>query len=91
MDIVFLKCLKKQKDKLAAKLEREHILMQKLAPLSNNIVRLLKEHERLNIAELETLTNANRNTLKVRLRELVRDNFIEHNGKARSTWYRLKA
>jgi len=89
--LFFLKCLKKQKDKLAAKLEREHILAGKLATLSNDIIRLLKEHERLSIAEIETLTRANRNTLKVRLRELVRDNYIEQNGKARSTWYRLKA
>ena len=89
--LFFLKCLKKQKDKLAAKLEREHILANKLAPLSSDIIRLLKEHERLSIAEIETLTRANRNTLKVRLRELVRDNYIEQNGKARSTWYRLKA
>lgn len=89
--LFFLKCLKKQKDKLAAKLEREHILANKLAPLSSDIIRLLKEHERLSIAEIETLTRANRNTLKVRLRELVRDNYIEQNGKARSTRYRLKA
>ncbi len=89
--LFFLKCLKKQKDNLAAKLEREHILANKLAPLSSDIIRLLKEHERLSIAEIETLTNANRNTLKVRLRELVRDNYIEQNGKARSTRYRLKA
>ena len=89
--VFFLKSLKKQKDKLAAKLERERILAQKLAPLSVDILRLLKAHDRLSIAEIETLTEANRNTLKVRLRELVRDNFIEQSGKARSTWYRLKA
>ena len=89
--LFFLKCLKKQKDKLSVKLEREYILAQKLAPLSSDILRLLKGHERLSIAEIETLTRANRNTLKVRLRELVHDNYIEQNGKARSTWYRLKA
>ncbi len=88
--VFFLKSLKRQKDKLAAKLERERILAQKLPQLSNYILALLREHERLSIAEIETLTNANRNTLKVRLRELVRDNFLEQNGKARSTWYRLK-
>lgn len=87
----FLKSLKKQKDKLAAKLEREKILAQKLPKLSGDILSLLKEHERLSIGELEALTNANRNTLKVRLRELVRDNFIEQNGKGRSTSYLLKA
>ncbi len=89
--LFFLKCLKKQKDKLAAKLEREQILAQKLPKLSIDILRLLREHERLSIAEIETLTRANRNTLKVRLRELVAGNFIEQQGSARATIYRLKA
>ncbi len=89
--LFFLKCLKKQKDKLAAKLEREKIIAQILPKLSCDILALLKEHQRLSIAEIEAVTKANRNTLKVRLRELVRDNLIEQNGKARSTWYRLKA
>jgi len=89
--IFFLRSLKKQKDKLAAKLERERILARKLPKLSGEILGLLKEHEHLTIGEIETLTRANRNTLKVRLRELARDNFIEKNGQARSTFYRLKA
>jgi Fic family protein len=89
--LFFLKCLKKQKDKLAAKLEREQIMAQKLPALAVDILRLLKEHERLSITEIAALTEANRNTLKVRLRELVRDNFIEPAGNARATVYRLKA
>ncbi len=88
--LFFLKCLKKQKDKLAEKLERENILAQSLSVLSNEILKLLREHESLTIGEIEALTKANRNTLKVRLRELVRDNFIEQNGQARATFYRLK-
>jgi DNA-binding IclR family transcriptional regulator len=51
---------------------------------------LLKDHAELTIAEIESLTKANRNTLKVRLRELVRDGLIEQNGQARATFYRLK-
>ena len=85
------KRLKKQKDKLSAKLEREKIISQNLPKVSSEIIGLLKDHERLTIAELEVLTKVNRNTLKVRLRVLVRDNFIEQRGKARSTWYSLKA
>jgi Fic family protein len=88
--LFFLKCLKKQKDKLSAKLEREKIISHKLPQVSSEILSLLKAHDRLTIAELELLTKTNRNTLKVRLRDLVRDNFIEQNGKARSTWYSLK-
>ena len=69
----------------------ETIDKKRIYPLAVKILALLKEHERLSITEIETLTNANRNTLKVRLCELVSDNYIEQNGKARSTWYRLKA
>jgi len=72
------------------KIEIEELATPFETPLSIDIVRLLKEHERLSIAEIETLTKANRNTLKVRLRELVRDDFIEQNGQARATVYRLK-
>ena len=89
--LFFLKCLKKQKDKLASKLEREKIIAPALPKLSVEILALLKEHAQLTIAEIESLTRANRNTLKVRLRELVRDNLIEQNGQARATFYRLKA
>lgn len=87
--LFFLKCLKKQKDRLAKKLERERLLLVKLPKLSNEILTLVREHERLTISELETLTRANRNTLKVRLRELVNDNLLTQSGKARATWYSL--
>ena len=50
----------------------------------------MREHGRLGIAEIENLTRANRNTLKVRLRELVEEKFIKQNGQARATFYTLK-
>lgn len=88
--IFFLRCLKKQKDHLAAKLKREHLLAQALPPLSLTILKLLREHERLTISELERLTGANKNTLKVRLRELTQAQQISKHGQARATWYSLK-
>lgn len=87
--LFFLRCLKKQKDRLSKKLERERLLLVKLPKLSEEILKLAREHERLAISDLETLTKANRNTLKVRLRELVRDGFLKQSGKARATWYSL--
>ena len=87
--LFFLQCLKKQKDRLSKKLERERLLLVKLSKLSNEILTFVREHERLTISDLETLTQANRNTLKVRLRELVNDNFLTQSGKARATWYSL--
>jgi Fic family protein len=85
----FLRCLKKQKDNLADKLERERIAAPALPPLSLTILKLLREHERLTISELERLTRANKNTLKVRLRELTRAGQIAKHGQARATRYTL--
>jgi Fic family protein len=87
--LFFLRCLKKQKDNLAMKLERERVLAQKLPPLSLEVLSLLREHDRLGISELERLTGANKNTLKVRLRELTEFRHISRHGKGRSTYYTL--
>lgn len=85
--IFFLRCLKKQKDRLAVKMEREKILAKSLPALSTQILTLLKEHECLTITEIEQLTQANRNTLKVRLRELTTTQHIVQHGRTRATWY----
>jgi Fic family protein len=87
--VFFLRCLKKQKDNLERKLEREKLLAVKLPKLSAEILTFIREHERLSISELENLTQANRNTLKVRLRELTKDGYLTQHGKARATWYSL--
>jgi Fic family protein len=88
----FLRCLKKQKDSLAARLDRERIARSNeadLPELSIQVLEALREKERLTIAQLASITDANRNTLKVRLRELVADGRVRQHGKARATWYSL--
>ena len=50
---------------------------------------LLKQHDRLTIAQIVELSGANQNTLKVRLRELVNAERIHRHGKARATWCSL--
>ena len=88
----FLRCLKKQKDGLAARLDRERTAQgneEELPALAIQIIKALREHERLSIAELADITGANRNTMKVRLRELVAAGRIRQHGKARATWYSL--
>jgi hypothetical protein len=87
----FLRCLKKQKDNLAAKLERERVLAQNLPLLSLEILSLLREHERLGISDLERLTGANKNTLKVRLRGLTEFRHVSRHGKGKATYYTLGA
>lgn len=83
----FLHALKKQKDQLAQKIARETILTQRLNPLAVQIVDLIKSHGQLSIGELQTLTHANRNTLKVQLRELVKNGHLQLCGGGRRTWY----
>ncbi|VAW87830.1 Filamentation induced by cAMP protein Fic [hydrothermal vent metagenome] len=86
----FLRCLKKQKANLAAKIEKGQKSVDTALPtLSLEILKLLKENERLTIAEIVKQTGANQNTLKVRLRELVNEGRVKRYGKARATWYSL--
>jgi Fic family protein len=90
----FLYCLKKQKDNLAHRLEQEKAAQQNdsaLPELSLEVLKLLKKHDRLTIAQIVELTGANQNTLKVRLRELVYAGRIQRHGKARATWYSQSA
>jgi len=86
----FLRCLKKQKANLAAKVEKGQVKSDSDLPtLSLEILKLLKDNDRLTIAEIVKHTGANQNTLKVRLRELVSEGRITRHGKARATWYSL--
>jgi DNA-binding IclR family transcriptional regulator len=73
-------------------LDRERIAQgseDDLPELSLQILKALRAKERLMIAQLASITGANRNTLKVRLRELVADKRARRHGKARATWYSL--
>jgi Fic family protein len=86
----FLRALKKQKTILEERVEDEkeaQTSTEKLHPLSEEILTLFESAKRLNVSEIVDLTNANRNTIKVRLRELVLSGHISQNGKARATWY----
>ncbi len=86
----FLRCLKKQKTRLAAKVTQEKMISDaELPPLSISILALFKQYERLTIAQIVEMTDGNQNTIKVRLRELVNAGRIQRHGKARATWYSL--
>lgn len=89
----FLRCLKRQKDGLAARLERERQQQGReadLPELSLRILKALRDQDRLTITQIAQITGANRNTLKVRLRELTSEGRIRRHGKARGTWYSLR-
>jgi Fic family protein len=68
----FLRCLKKQKANLAAKVKKEKVSDDaELPALLLQVMGLLRKHERLSISQIVVLTGANQNSLKLRLCELV--------------------
>jgi len=84
----FLKTLDAQKEMLARKIERENVFT-KLPRLSRHIIELVKDHGELSISEIESITGANRNTIKKKLAELVRDNHLSRQGQGKGTRYIL--
>jgi Fic family protein len=86
--LFFLDCMKKQKDNLAQKIERER-LMLRLPELSGRILQVVKDHGSVSISGIQAITQANRNTIKVRLRELVDDGYLTKQGKGKGTFYLL--
>lgn len=87
--LFFLRSLKRQKDKLAKKLERELIFQTSLPELSIQILELAKEHGKITTGEVEKYTGAARSTIKARLNELIQQKQLQRYGKGRSTWYSL--
>jgi len=86
--LFFLSSLKTQKDVLIQKLEREKILYQ-LSSLPAQIVELTRQHGRLKMSQIEQATGANRNTLKLKVRELVNSGHLQKHGQGKGTWYTL--
>ena len=82
----FLRCLIRQKEALARKVEKERIMLD-LPPLSRQLLVIAKDHDRLSIAIAEKLTGANRNTIKAHLRRLVEQGHLSKHGEGRGTWY----
>ncbi len=85
--IFFLKALKQQKHRLEVKVEREKLLLGQLPELSRKILELAKSRGRVTIGELVVLTNANRNTIKKHLENLVETNQLSKHGTGKGTWY----
>lgn len=82
----FLQSLKKQKDVLLSKVEREKLL-ERLPRVSEQLLILAKERGRLTISEAVTLLGLNRNTVKLHLKRLVQQGYLEQHGIGRASWY----
>lgn len=84
----FLNALDAQKEMLSQKIEREKIFI-KLPKLSRQIIDLVKDHGELSISDIESITKANRNTIKKKLGELVKDKYLLTQGQGKGTRYVL--
>ena len=71
---------------LLRKVEREQRL-EKLSPVSEQMVALARERGRLTITDAVTLLQINRNTAKVHFRQLVESGYLVQHGTGRATWY----
>ncbi len=86
--VFFLHSLKKQKNNLSVKIERERIRL-KLPALSNQIIEIVKDHGQAAISDIQSITSANRNTIKIKLRELVSKKYLVKNGEGKGTRYTI--
>lgn len=84
----FLRCLVAQKDALQRRIERERLIAP-LPPLSESLLQITREHGRVTTATGTRITGANRNTVKVHLRNLVEAGHLVSHGKGKGTWYGL--
>lgn len=82
----FLDMIKKQKDELQSKMEREK-KAHSLPELSARILALTREHGRVSVAFLTKTLGANRNTVKKHVQNLVRKRQLVQQGKGRGTFY----
>ena len=78
--------LRAQKDNLSEKLKKERLLMKR-SDLSVRILHEIKERGAITISEIEIITAANRNTIKLELKTLVKDGMIELVGGGRASKY----
>ena len=87
--LFFLRALQQQMHLLAKKVERERIVLSAMPELSVRIVEHAREHGRVTIGDMATLTGTNRNTLKAHFRQLLGKRHLVMHGRGRGAWYSL--
>lgn len=85
----FLRALQQQMKRLAKKVEREKIVLSALPEISVQILEYAREHGRVTIGDIATLTGVNRNTLKKHFSQLVEKGHLVLHGSGRGAWYAL--
>ena len=88
--LFLLHALDSQKNRLAAKIERERIVLAQLPELSVRILDFAREHGRVSAGDMVKLLGASRNTLKAQFSQLVARGYLVRRGGGRTTWYTLR-
>ncbi len=88
--IFFLKSMQKQKLVLEGKLNTE-LAASSIPRLSLEIIEIVKSRGSITLGETLRLLKANRNTLKVHFRNLVKSQVLERNGVGRAIYYKMKS
>lgn len=83
----FIRTLQSQKRRLEKKIEREHLILGDLPPLSVTIMELVRERGRVSVADIVKTTNVSRNTVKDHLKSLTKSGHLLRHGAGRGTWY----
>ena len=83
----FLTALKRQKDRLLERIDRERLLFGNLPELSARILEIARDRGRVSVADAVLVTGASRNTLKGHFRTLVEAGHLNRHGAGRGTWY----
>ncbi len=87
--LFFLRALEQQMKGLAKKVEREKIVLSAMPELSVRIIEYAREHGRVTIGNMVTLTGTSRNTLKQHFRQLLEKRQLVMRGGGRGAWYAL--
>jgi Fic family protein len=82
----FVRALHRQKEVLDRKVKQEK-LMAPLAPLSEKLLGIVREHGRVTVREAVAVTQANRSTIKEHLKQLVNAGRLARRGQGRGAWY----
>jgi Fic family protein len=85
----FLHALQQQKRRLAAKVEREKLVIAALPELAGLIIDQARNHGRVTIGDMIRVTGASRNTLKEHFRRLVEQGHLVRHGTGKGSWYAL--
>lgn len=85
----FLRALQQQKRRLAAKVEREQLVMATLPELALRIIDHARQHGRITMSDAIRITGASRNTLKEHFRRLLEQRYLVRHGTGKGSWYGL--